>query len=92
MISLEEIKTTLEQTLPGSIIEMQDLTDGIPFASEDVLADPAVRDGIKLYSSWPTIPQVFIGAKFVGGCDILYELHERGELKPILKAAFGETE
>ena len=50
--------------------------------------DPAVRDGIKRYSNWPTIPQVFIDGKFVGGCDIVHELHERGELAPMLKNAF----
>jgi monothiol glutaredoxin len=47
---------------------------GVPFATEDVLADPAVRDGIKRYSKWPTIPQIYIDGKFVGGCDILHEL------------------
>jgi len=46
----------------------------------DVLADPEVRQGIKEYSNWPTIPQVFIHGKFVGGSDILMELEERGEL------------
>ena len=46
----------------------------------DVLADPEVRQGIKEYSNWPTIPQVFINGKFVGGSDILMELEERGEL------------
>jgi monothiol glutaredoxin len=61
---------------------------GIPFQTADVLADPAVRDGIKRYSNWPTIPQVFIDGKFVGGCDIVSELHERGELEPMLKSAF----
>lgn len=61
---------------------------GYPFETADVLADPLVRDGIKRYSNWPTIPQVFIGGKFVGGCDILHELHERGELEPMLKTAF----
>jgi len=45
-----------------------------------VLADPEVRQGIKEYSNWPTIPQVFINGKFVGGSDILMELEERGEL------------
>ena len=50
------------------------------FATEDVLADPLVRDGIKRYSNWPTIPQIYIDGKFVGGCDIVHELHERGEL------------
>ncbi len=63
---------------------------GYPFETEDVLADPAVRDGVKSYSNWPTIPQVYIDGKFVGGCDILHELHERGELEPLLKEAFGK--
>jgi monothiol glutaredoxin len=61
---------------------------GYPFETADVLSDPAVREGIKRYSNWPTIPQVFIGGKFVGGCDIVHELHERGELEPMLKNAF----
>ncbi len=61
---------------------------GVPFETEDVLADPEIRDGIKRYSNWPTIPQIFINGKFVGGCDILHELHERGELAPMLKTAF----
>ncbi|MGH7774926.1 MAG: Grx4 family monothiol glutaredoxin [Candidatus Binatia bacterium] len=63
-------------------------TYGYPFETEDVLADQAVREGIKRYSNWPTIPQIFINGKLIGGCDILHELHERGELEPMLKAAF----
>ncbi|HEY1372817.1 MAG TPA: Grx4 family monothiol glutaredoxin [Candidatus Binatia bacterium] len=61
---------------------------GYPFETADVLADAAVREGIKRYTNWPTIPQVFIDGKFVGGCDIVHELHERGELEPMLKNAF----
>ena len=61
---------------------------GYPFETEDVLADPQIREGIKRYSNWPTIPQVYINGKFIGGCDILHELHERGELAPMLKATF----
>ncbi len=60
----------------------------IPFETADVLADQGVREGIKRYSNWPTIPQVFINGKFVGGCDILHEMHENGELASKLKAAF----
>ena len=63
---------------------------GYPFETVDVLADAQVREGIKHYSNWPTIPQVFVDGKFVGGCDIVHELHERGELAPILKSAFGK--
>lgn len=50
----------------------------------DVLADPEVRDGIKTYTQWPTIPQVFIGGKFIGGSDIVRELEERGELAQLI--------
>ena len=60
------------------------------FESCDVLADPALREGVKQYSNWPTIPQVYIDGKFVGGCDIVHELHERGELDAILKPATTE--
>jgi monothiol glutaredoxin len=63
---------------------------GYPFETVDVIEDPAIRKGIKQYSNWPTIPQVFINGKFIGGCDIFHEMHERGELAPLLKAAFSE--
>jgi monothiol glutaredoxin len=53
-------------------------------ATHDVLKDPALREGIKEYSGWPTIPQVFVDGKLVGGCDIVKELHERGELAPLV--------
>ena len=56
-----------------------------PIHSIDVLRDPAVRDGIKQYSNWPTIPQVYINGKFVGGSDIVAELAERGELEALVK-------
>jgi monothiol glutaredoxin len=52
----------------------------------DVLADPEVRDGIKQYTNWPTIPQVFINGQFVGGCDIVRELAERGELQQLVSS------
>ena len=51
----------------------------------DVIKEPAVRDGIKEYSKWPTIPQVYINGKFVGGSDIVAELAERGELEALVK-------
>lgn len=50
----------------------------------DVLADPAIRDGIKTYSDWPTIPQLYLDTKFIGGADIVKELHATGELKRLL--------
>ena len=62
---------------------------GVPFKAIDVLAEPEKREGIKRFSSWPTIPQVYAGGKFVGGCDIVREMHARGELAPLLRAAVG---
>jgi len=58
---------------------------GVNFASVDVLADNTVREGIKEYSNWPTVPQLYVRGEFVGGCDILTELYENGELEKILK-------
>ena len=55
------------------------------FASVDVLSDPAVRDGIKAYSNWPTVPQLYVRGEFIGGCDIISDLYESGELQKILK-------
>ena len=60
---------------------------GAPFETVDVLADNEIREGIKRYSNWPTIPQVYISGKFVGGCDIVRELYESGELEPMVKQA-----
>jgi len=57
-----------------------------PVHTVDVLGDQAVRDGIKEFSSWPTIPQIYIHGKFVGGSDILRELEERGELAAMIKS------
>lgn len=55
----------------------------------DVLANPEVRDGIKQYTNWPTIPQVFINGQFIGGCDIVRELAERGELADLVQGKQG---
>jgi monothiol glutaredoxin len=57
---------------------------GAAFTDVNVLTDPAVREGIKEYSSWPTIPQLYVDGKFVGGCDIVTELHQSGELGTML--------
>lgn len=54
------------------------------FFSVNVLEDQAIRDGIKVYSDWPTIPQLYIRGEFIGGCDIMREMHASGELKQLL--------
>ncbi|XP_029176428.1 glutaredoxin-related protein 5, mitochondrial [Nylanderia fulva] len=60
---------------------------GVTYEAHDVLKDEALRQGIKDFSNWPTIPQVFINGDFVGGCDILLEMHKNGELIEELKKA-----
>ncbi|MEY4950840.1 MAG: hypothetical protein RL698_3051 [Pseudomonadota bacterium] len=60
---------------------------GVPYETVDVLKDPEIRDGIKRFSNWPTIPQVYVAGKFVGGCDIIREMHASGELEPLLREA-----
>ena len=64
---------------------------GAPYTTVDVLADQEVREGVKSFSNWPTIPQVFINGKFVGGCDIVRELHASGELQTLVRSALGES-
>ena len=56
----------------------------VPFHSVDILANPDIRMALPEYSQWPTFPQVFVNAKLVGGCDIVHELHESGELQKLL--------
>ena len=57
----------------------------VPFHSVDILANPEFRSALPAYSQWPTFPQVFINGKLIGGCDIVHELHESGELQKLLK-------
>ena len=61
-------------------------SEGVPFETVNVLSDPEIREGIKEFSNWPTIPQLYVNGKFIGGCDIVTEMHERGELAKELAA------
>src|ERR1700677_29463 len=58
---------------------------GVPFQSANVLEDAELRDGIKSFSQWPTIPQLYVKGEFVGGCDIISEMFQSGELETLLK-------
>lgn len=60
---------------------------GVKFKGIDVLTDPEIREGIKSFSNWPTIPQLYVKGEFVGGCDIVREMAENGELQEALKNA-----
>jgi monothiol glutaredoxin len=64
-------------------------TLGVPFETVDILADPELRQGVKEYSNWPTIPQVYINGEFVGGSDILIELYQKGELQQMVQVAIA---
>jgi monothiol glutaredoxin len=72
---------------------VQALTNlGVKFKGIDVLTDPSLREGIKQYTNWPTLPQLYVGGEFVGGCDIVREMYESGELQSMLEekgAAFA---
>ena len=57
---------------------------GVPFGSVNILADQELREGLKQYANWPTYPQLYLDGKLVGGCDIVREMHARGELAPLL--------
>lgn len=62
---------------------------GAPFETCDVLADPEIRTGIKEFSNWPTIPQIYINGEFLGGSDILIELYQKGELQQVVEVALA---
>ena len=57
---------------------------GVKYKGINVLDDPGIRDGIKSFSSWPTIPQLYVKGEFVGGCDIVREMYDSGELQQLL--------
>ena len=64
-------------------------TLGVHFETLDILADQEIRQGIKEYSNWPTIPQVYINGQFVGGSDILIEMYNKGELQELVEVTLA---
>ena len=58
---------------------------GVPFATIDVLQDENIRQGIKIFANWPTIPQLYVNGEFIGGSDIIAEMYESGELQKLIK-------
>ena len=64
-------------------------TLGVPYETADVLADPEIRQGIKEYSNWPTIPQIYVNGEFVGGSDIAIEMYQSGELQQMIEVALA---
>ncbi len=76
------MKGTRQAPQCGFSATVIEILDGVleEYATIDVLSDPALREGVKLFSSWPTIPQLYVEGEFIGGCDIVSELYETGEL------------
>jgi monothiol glutaredoxin len=81
------MKGTKEEPMCGFSAQVIHILNSynIPYHSINVLDDWDIREGIKEYSNWPTIPQLYVSGKFVGGCDITMELHRKGEMQDILK-------
>ena len=76
-----------------SAVMVQVLTRlGVKFKGIDVLSDPALRQGIKAFSDWPTVPQLYVKGEFMGGCDIVREMFETGELAQLLAARGLKTD
>ena len=67
----------------GQVVQILDYL-GVPFKGLNVLESDELRQGIKAFSNWPTIPQLYVKGEFVGGCDIVREMFEQGELRPFL--------
>jgi monothiol glutaredoxin len=68
----------------GQVVQILDYL-GVPYKGLNVLENDELRDGIKTYSNWPTIPQLYVKGEFVGGCDIVREMFQAGELQDLLK-------
>ncbi|MBM3620847.1 MAG: Grx4 family monothiol glutaredoxin [Alphaproteobacteria bacterium] len=68
----------------AAVVEVLDHM-GVRFKGVNVLVDPAIRQGIKEFSDWPTIPQLYVKGEFIGGCDIVREMYETGELEQVFK-------
>lgn len=73
----------------GATVQILKACELQDFVAVNVLDDPEIRDGIKAYSNWPTIPQLYIKGEFVGGADIVSDMHQQGELQKLINAAIA---
>jgi len=71
----------------GATVQLLKACGVTDFASVNVLADPEIREGVKVYSNWPTVPQLYIKGEFVGGADIVREMYSQGELQILIDSA-----
>lgn len=86
------VKGSREMPMCGFSKGVMDILDeaGAKYKTVDVLSDPEIRDGIKRFTNWPTIPQIFFKGEFIGGFDIVRDLFEKGELQTMVKEAMGK--
>ncbi len=73
----------------GATVQILEACGVQKFTAVNVLADPEIRDGIKAYANWPTIPQLYIKGEFVGGADIVREMYDQGKLQKLIHSAVG---
>lgn len=87
------MKGTRAQPQCGFSARVVDILDELveDYVTRDVLSDPALREGIKTFSEWPTLPQLYVQGKLVGGADIVVEMHKAGELASLVKTAVPEA-
>ena len=88
MVFLKGTKLMPQCGFSNNVVQILN-TLGIPFETVDILADQELRQGIKEYSNWPTIPQVYINGEFVGGSDVMIELYQNGELQQLVEVALA---
>lgn len=83
------IKGTKEMPMCGFSAQVVHIFDqlGVPFETRNVLDGSGLRESLPQYSNWPTFPQIFIKGELVGGCDIVTEMYEKGELQPLVEKA-----
>lgn len=74
----------------ATVVEVLKRTNA-EFHTVNILQDPDIRQGMKDFSSWPTFPQLYVDGKFIGGCDIVKDMHSAGELQPIVDRAMGRA-
>ncbi len=86
------VKGSREMPMCGFSKGVMDILDsvGAKYKTVDVLSDPNIRDGIKQFTKWPTIPQIFLKGEFIGGFDIVRDLYEKGELQTMVNEAMGK--
>jgi monothiol glutaredoxin len=73
----------------GATVQILKVCSVKNFTAVDVLADPDIREGIKTYSNWPTVPQLYIQGEFLGGADIVREMYQQGELQTLIDSALA---